>query len=103
MQKANPFALASLSLLLLTSCGVAGSKMYDGHRVDVGIKKADIEKNRPNDIAYMLLVSSPSPATQYKEILLKVAARESGCTPIEETFVFRGAANVAAAVELDCG
>mgnify|MGYP006114546843 CR=1 FL=1 len=103
MKAFNSLTIVSLSLLLLTSCGVINSKDYDGHRLDVTIVEADVEKDRPNAIATMLLISSPSPMTQRKNVFLKVAAQESGCIPIEETLVLMGGLNALAAVELDCG
>jgi hypothetical protein len=103
MQIAKHLAITSFSALLLASCGVANSKMYGAHRVDVGIQKADAEKGRPNPVANLLLVSSRSPVTRYKDILMSAAAQESDCTPIEKTFVYRGSTNTVASVELDCG
>lgn len=102
MQITKHVAITSLSALLLASCGVANSKVYDGHRVDVAIQKADAQKGRPNPVAHLLLISSRSPVTRYKDILMGAAAQESGCKPIEKTFVFRGSLNSVASVELDC-
>jgi hypothetical protein len=98
MKAFNSLTIGSLSLLLLTSCGFY--KDYDGHRVDVKIAEADVEKGRPNAIASMVLIYTPSPVTRYKDVFLKVAAQESGCIPLEETLAMGG---VAGHVELDCG
>ena len=99
----HKFILVFFAILLsLSSCGVIQSKDFDGHRVNIHIDEANAAKGRPNPIASMLLVTSPSPVTRYKEVFLKVAAMESGCTPIESTFVFQGSLNAVASVELDC-
>lgn len=103
MQITKQIAIISLSALLLTSCGITNSKVYDGHRVHVSIQKADAERDRPNPVAGLLLVSSRSPITRYKDILMGAAAQESGCVPMEDTFTFIGSMNVVASVELDCG
>ena len=63
----------------------------------------DVEKGRPNVSAGIMLISSPTPMTQRKNLFLRVAAEESGCIPLEETFVFMGSLNALAVVELDCG
>ena len=74
-------------------------KEYDGHRVDVKIIEADVEKGRPNAIASMVLIYTQFPQTRYKDVYLKAAAQESGCIPLEETLVIgRGGY-----VEVDCG
>lgn len=103
MRTVKHLTIISFSALFLVSCAVANSKIYDGHRVVVDIQKANVQKGRPNPVANLLLVISRSPVTRYKEILMNAAAQESGCTPIEATFTFRGSANTVAAVELDCG
>ena len=58
-------------------------------------------KGRPNPTAKMRLFTSPNPVTLHKKDVLQIAAMESGCTPIESTFVFQSTLNIITSLKLD--
>jgi hypothetical protein len=94
--------IALLSIMLLTSCGMKNFKTINGDSMSIQIEPANAQKGRVNPTAHMLLFKSHKPVTRYKEILLNAAKIESGCKPIESTFVFINSGNTVAAVELNC-
>ena len=105
MKTSIPFII--VSLLLMASCGVPSMientiKTSDGSKITVDVRDPKPSRGLTNPVAHMLVVFSATPITLRRAAFIEAAERHSGCKAIKETFVFQGATNSVAAVELDC-
>ena len=107
MKNLRFLAVIGASLAVLSACGVPSMientiQTSDGSRITVEISEPKLSSGLSNPVAHMLLLRSSSSITSRKSAFIEAAELKSGCSVVEDTFIFSGSINSVAAVELQC-